>query len=97
VTDGAKEMVGEQKGFSGFLRKSGVKSPIFYCIIHHEALCGKAVQQINCMKVVVKITNLIRGSNRSLYPRKFCSFLEEIDASYGDLLLHSQIRWLSAG
>jgi hypothetical protein len=49
------------------------------------------------MKVVVKITNLIRGGNKSLSHRKFRSFLEEIDASYGDLLLHSQIRWLSAG
>jgi hypothetical protein len=49
------------------------------------------------MKVVVKIINLIRGHNRSLSHRKFRSFLEEIDASYRDLLLHSQIRWLSAG
>jgi hypothetical protein len=44
------------------------------------------------MKVVVKITNIIRGGggNRSLSHRKFRSFLEEIDASYGNLLLHSQ-------
>jgi hypothetical protein len=70
VTDGAKAMV-EQKGFSGLLRKSGVKCPIFHCITHQEALCGKSVQQSNCMKVVVKITNLIRGGNRSLSHRKF--------------------------
>jgi hypothetical protein len=49
------------------------------------------------MKVVVKITNVISGGNRSLSHRKFRSFLEETDASYGDLLLHSQIRSLSAG
>jgi hypothetical protein len=49
------------------------------------------------MKVVVRITNLIRRGNRSLSHRKFLSFLEEINASYRDLLLHSQIRWLSAG
>jgi hypothetical protein len=91
VTDGAKAMVGEQKGFSGLLRKSGVKCPIFHCVIHQEALCGKSVQQSNCMKAVVKITSLIRGGNRSLSHRKFCSFLKEIDALYGNLLLHSQI------
>jgi hypothetical protein len=95
VTDGAKAMVGGQKGFSGLLRKSGVKCPIFHCIIHQQALCGKSVHQSNCMKVVVTITNLIRGSNRSLSHRKFRSFSEEIDDSYGDLLLHSQIRWLN--
>lgn len=49
------------------------------------------------MKVVVKVTNLIRGGNMSLSHRKFRAFLEEIDAAYGDLLLHSEIRWLSAG
>jgi hypothetical protein len=43
VTDGAKGMVGEQKGFSGLLRKSGAKCPIFHCIIHQEALCGKSI------------------------------------------------------
>jgi hypothetical protein len=37
VTDGAKAMVRKQKGFSGLLRKSGVKCPIFHCIIHQEA------------------------------------------------------------
>jgi hypothetical protein len=97
VSDGAKAMVGEQKEFSGLLRRSGVKCPIFHCIIHQEALCGKSVQQSNCRKEVAKITNLVRGGNRSLSHRTFRSFLEEIDASYGDLLLHSQIRWLSAG
>jgi hypothetical protein len=97
VTDWAKTMVGEQKGFSGLLRKSGDKCHIFHCIIHQEVSCRKSVKQSNCMKVVMKITNLIRGGNRSLSHRKFRSFLEEIDASYGDLLLHSQTRWLSAG
>jgi hypothetical protein len=48
VTDGAKAMVGEQKGFSGLSRKHGVKCPIFHCIIHQEALCGKSVQQSSC-------------------------------------------------
>jgi hypothetical protein len=69
----------------------------FSLIIHQEALCGKSVEQSNCMNVVVKITNLIRGGNRSLSHRKFRSVFEEIDASYGDLLLHSQIRRLSVG
>jgi hypothetical protein len=74
VTDGAKAIVGEQKGLSELLRKSGVKCPIFHCIIHQEALCGKSVQQSNYMKVIVNITNLIRGGNRSLSHRKFRSF-----------------------
>jgi hypothetical protein len=73
------------------------KCPVFHCIVYQEALCGKSVQQSNSVKVVVKITILIRGGNRALSHSKFRSFLEEIDASYGNLLLHSQIQWLSAG
>jgi hypothetical protein len=96
VTDGVRAMVGEQKGFSGLLRKDASNS-IFHCIIHQEALCGKSVQQSNCMKLVVKITSLIRGGNRSHSYRKFRSFLEETDASHGDMLLNSHIRWLGAG
>jgi hypothetical protein len=34
VSDGAKAMAGDQKGFSGLLRKYGVICPIFHCISH---------------------------------------------------------------
>ena len=46
---------------------------------------------------MVKITNIIRGVNKSLTHRKFRTFLSEIDAAYRDLLLHTEIRWFSAG
>lgn len=49
------------------------------------------------MNVVVKVTNLIRGGNRALSHRKFKMFLNDINAAYGDLKLHSEERWLSAG
>ncbi|CAG9574819.1 unnamed protein product [Danaus chrysippus] len=97
VTDGAKAMTGKVTGFAGLLIQNGIDCPLFHCIIHQEALCGKSLRQMNAMKVVIRITNLIRGGNRSLTHRKFRDFLCEIDANYGDLLLHSEIRWLSAG
>lgn len=97
VTDGAPAMTGNIIGFKGLLRKSGVKCLMFHCIIHQEVLCGKVLKFSETMKMVTKITNLIRGGNKSLSHRKFKSFLAEIDASYSDLLMHSEIRWLSAG
>lgn len=97
VTDGAKAMTGTVTGFAGLLKQNGIDCPLFHCIIHQEALCGKSLRQMNAMKVAVRITNLIRGGNRALTHRKFREFLSEIDATYGDLLLHSEIRWLSAG
>jgi hypothetical protein len=49
------------------------------------------------MKMVVNIANLIRGGNKAQRHRAFITFLEELDADYVDIPLHSDIRWLSAG
>jgi len=97
VTDGAKAMVGKTNGFWGHLKKNGINCPTFHCIIHQEALCGKIVKLFSTMKIVTKVTNLIRGGNRALLHRKFQQFSEDVNASYGDLLLYSHVRWLSAG
>nr|XP_012217172.1 PREDICTED: general transcription factor II-I repeat domain-containing protein 2A-like [Linepithema humile] len=97
ATDGAPAMIGSENGFVGHLRKNGINCLTFHCVIHQEALCEKSVRMLSAMKIVTKITNLIRGGNRSLSHRKWKTFLEEVDAEYGDLLLHSEIRWLSAG
>lgn len=49
------------------------------------------------MDLVTKVTNLIRGGNRSLNHRKFVAFLDEVSAAYGDLQMHTEIRWMSRG
>ncbi|KFM80830.1 hypothetical protein X975_19176, partial [Stegodyphus mimosarum] len=41
--------------------------------------------------------NFIRGGNRSLTLRKLKTFLDKLETEYGDLLLHSNVRWLRAG
>lgn len=97
VTDGAKSMTGTISGFVGFLRQNQITVPTLHCIIHQEALCAKSIKLSTTMATVTKITNLIRGGNRSLTHRKFLTLLEEMDSPYGDLLLHTEVRWLSRG
>ncbi|XP_076298590.1 general transcription factor II-I repeat domain-containing protein 2B-like [Lasioglossum baleicum] len=97
VTGGAREMVGQEKGLRGLLRKHGINCPTFHCIIHQEALCGKIISVGPTMKIVTKIVNTIRGGNKSLSHRKFRLFLESVDAIYNDLSLYCEVRWLSAG
>ncbi|XP_031746573.1 general transcription factor II-I repeat domain-containing protein 2B-like [Xenopus tropicalis] len=97
VTDGARAMVGRNQGLAGRLRKEGIDCHMFHCIVHQEVLCGTSLKMADIMDVVTKVTNLIRGGNRSLTHRRFKNFLEELDAAYGDLLLHTNVRWLSAG
>ena len=47
------------------------------------------------MKLVVKIVNKIRA--QALQRRLFKTLADEVDCQYGDLLLHSEVRWLSRG
>lgn len=97
VTDGARAMTGKNIGLAGLLQKEGINCRMLHCIVHQEALCGISLKLKDVMDKVCKITNLIRGGNRSLTHRKFKTFLDELQTEYGDLLLHSNIRWLSAG
>lgn len=66
-----------------------------HCIIHQEALCAKTIQLGEVMNTVTKTVNIIRA--RELYHREFQAFLSDVDAEYGDVLYHSDVRWLSCG
>ena len=70
-------------------------NPIYFIL--QEALCAKSMNFSHVMDLVTKVTNLIRGGNRSLNHRKFVAFLDEVSAAYGDLQMHTEIRWISHG
>jgi len=92
-------MLGKNVGFVKLL-ENWLERPLlsFYCVIHEESLCAKvsSKQLTEVMSVVVKIVNIIVARS-SLIHRQFKEFLNEIEAEYGDLLLHTEIRWLSRG
>ncbi|EFN62346.1 General transcription factor II-I repeat domain-containing protein 2A, partial [Camponotus floridanus] len=97
VIDGAKAMTGSKIGFFGQIKQRDLKFPIIHCIIHQEALCGKAIKLCTAMQIISKIINVIKGGNKSLSHRKFQSFLQEHNAIYKDIPLYCEVRWLSAG
>lgn len=47
------------------------------------------------MKIAFKVVNSIRA--RSLQRRQFRALLEETEAEHSNLLLHTDVRWLSRG
>ena len=98
ATDGAPSMRGTKKGFVTLLEESlDRKLLTFHCILHQEALCAQTFppECIEVMNLVIQIVNKI--VSKGLNHRQFCAFLEEVNSTYSDLLLHNKIRWLSRG
>nr|XP_022908263.1 general transcription factor II-I repeat domain-containing protein 2A-like [Onthophagus taurus] len=96
-TDGAPCMVGRKNGFLALCRQNEQFPDFisFHCIIHNNVLCAKVLDVNDVMDVAVKIANSIRA--RSLRTRLFRNQLEENDSEYEDLVLFSNVRWLSRG
>ena len=101
TTDGAPAMVGSTKGLSQLLidhcRSLGCAQEIrmVHCIVHQEALCAKAAGIKDIMSVVVKLVNTVLA--RPLNHRIFKQMCEAAEADHGDLLYHTEVRWLSRG
>lgn len=96
-TDGAPAMRGARTGFVGLCR-ADPDFPFFvnyHCVIHQQALAGKVLDLSHVMTLVVKLVNSIRA--KALQHRLFKALLAELEAAYGDLLLHADVRWLSRG
>ncbi|XP_017463324.1 PREDICTED: protein ZBED8-like, partial [Rhagoletis zephyria] len=89
-TDGAPVMTGKREGFVGQLIRNGVNVPVFHCMLHQQQLLAKSFKIRQTMQVSVKIIKRIRGGHNALTHRKFRSFLEEIDADFGDILLYTE-------
>ncbi len=101
-TDGAPSMKGSDRGFVALFRADNrTRDDIiaYHCLLHQENLASmrslNSVVLKEVMDDVISIVNYIRG--KPLCHRQFRSLLEEYDAEYGELVYHSQVRWLSKG
>ena len=94
TTDGCLAMTGRHNGFIANC-KADPDFPIFFRIIHQQSICAKVMGFDHIMTPVVKIIDYIRAKAKQ--HRSFKLFLEELSSEYGDLLLHTDIIWLSRG
>uniref|UniRef100_A0A3B3HZV5 Uncharacterized protein n=1 Tax=Oryzias latipes TaxID=8090 RepID=A0A3B3HZV5_ORYLA len=97
TTDGAPAMTGRHVGFIAQCKNDPdfPKFLHYHCIIHQQAICAKVTGFDHVMTPVVKIINSIRSKAKQ--HRMFKMLMDELSAEYGDLLLHTEIRWLSRG
>lgn len=96
-TDGAATMVGSDKGLVGQFRRKGFAITNLHCTIHQESLCAKICNIPETMSTVVKVVNKIRGGHNALNHRRFKKLLGELNAEYSDLVMFTEVRWLSRG
>ncbi|XP_067139079.1 zinc finger BED domain-containing protein 5-like [Centruroides vittatus] len=94
TTDGAFAVIGSGVDFIRLCKNDDFPNFFHYhCIIHQQALCKKVLHYEHVMKAVLKIVNSIRA--RPLQSRLFKILADELDAEYGTLMLHSEVKWPS--
>ncbi len=96
-TDGAPAMAGVQGGVVTKIKEKSPAILITHCIIHREHLAAKKLNpSLNeVLLTAVKIVNFIKS--RPLQSRLFTAFCIEMGAEHQQLLLHTEVRWLSRG
>lgn len=102
TTDGAPAMVGSHKGLTALVKQEMSRLSldpgdliVCHCIIHQESLCAKCLRLNNVMSTVVSTVNFIKS--KGLNSRQFKELLSDLEAVYGDLVYHCEVRWLSRG
>lgn len=96
-SDGCSSMTGHVDGVAGHLRTNNYTTPLLHCIVHRFSLTTKIVKHDLVMEYAVKCVNKLRGGKRSMRRRKFRNFLNDRKAPYQELLLYTEVRWLSRG
>ncbi|KFM77003.1 General transcription factor II-I repeat domain-containing protein 2, partial [Stegodyphus mimosarum] len=97
TTDGAPAMTGKKKGFIALCRQNSLfpKFISHHCLIHQEMLCAKTIGFQYVFTIATKIINSIRSG--AMQHRLFKLLLEDEDVQFTDLLLNTEVRWLSRG
>lgn len=96
-TDGAASMTGRVKGLIAQIKKVNPDVQWNHCIIHREALASKRMspELHEVLNDAVKVINFVES--RPLNHRLFERLCHDSGAEHQQLLLHTDVRWLSKG
>ena len=91
------ELTGRHKGLIAFIRKENPDVQWTHCVIHREALASKKMSpELNSvLEDAVRVINFIKA--RPLNSRLFRRLCDNMGAEHTELLLHTEVRWLSRG
>lgn len=97
TTDGAPSLCGHINGLYGRMLEIIPGLRHYHCVLHQIALSAKYLSELPAPKKAFKIINGLRGGHNSLTHRTLKRYLEENKAQYKDLLMHTEVRWMSRG
>jgi len=97
ATDGAPAMVGRYRGFAALLKEKVSNVRTVHCVLHRHHLVAKKLsgELHDALKVCIRSVNKIKA--HPLNSRLFAMLCEKNDETLNQLLLHTEVRWLSRG
>ena len=97
ATEGVPAMVGRYRGFISHLKQNVPGVLAIHCVIHRQHLVAKNlyIRLHESLQLVINAVNRIRSN--ALNTRLFAQLCEENDENFHQLLLHTEVRWLSKG
>ena len=96
-TDGASAMVGSLNGFVVLAKSCNPRITSTQCFLYHEARVAKTIDEElkTALDDVVTMANYIKS--RPLKSRLFAKLCEAMDSPHTNLILRTEVRWLSRG
>lgn len=96
-TDGAAAMTGKRTGLWERVRSNVPTATFTHCMIHRESLASKRMNADlkSIFDQAIKIVNFIKA--HPLNSRLFASLCSNMDLDHEQLLMHTDVRWLSRG
>jgi hypothetical protein len=97
AADGAPAMMGKRNGCLQLMKNDHPSMMTVHCVIHRENLVAKSLSaELNSvMSLLIKAINSIKASAKT--ERLFKMFCKNEGEKFEQLLMHTQVRWLSKG
>ncbi|XP_069051373.1 LOW QUALITY PROTEIN: zinc finger BED domain-containing protein 5-like [Lepisosteus oculatus] len=96
-TDGARAMTGRHSGVVARIREVAPDMKWTHCSIHREALAAKRMPEDlkSVLDSAVRVVNFIKA--QPMNSRLFSVLCNEMGSEHEQLLLYTEVRWLSRG
>jgi len=97
ATDGAPAMVGRYRGFATLLKQKVPHVVTVHCVLHRTHLAAKKLSGELHEALMICIRSINKIKAHPLNSRVFAKLCEKNDETVNQLLMHTEVRWLSRG